>query len=146
MSEKKITRTMKYTNDEVTVVWKPKMCIHSAICVGGLPSVFDPKARPWIDMKGSDTETIVEQVKKCPSGALSFFMNADGEGGEVEVETERIVEVAPNGPLMVYGNITVKTANGAEKKDSRVTAFCRCGASANKPYCDGSHAKVGFEG
>jgi uncharacterized Fe-S cluster protein YjdI len=68
-------KIFKYTNGEVTVVWQPGLCIHSAICVRGLPKVFDSKRRPWIDVSQSDTLLIVEQVKKCPSGALSFIMN-----------------------------------------------------------------------
>jgi uncharacterized Fe-S cluster protein YjdI len=66
------THTHTYTNGEVTVLWKPSVCIHSAICFQGLPAVFDPRARPWIDMTGADTAAIVAQVHKCPSGALSI--------------------------------------------------------------------------
>jgi uncharacterized Fe-S cluster protein YjdI len=71
--------TFRYTNGEVTVVWKPNMCIHSAICFKGLPEVFDPRKRPWINAEGSTTEKIIEQVKKCPSGALSYYMNDSSE-------------------------------------------------------------------
>jgi uncharacterized Fe-S cluster protein YjdI len=65
----------KYSNGEVTIIWKPDICKHSAKCFLGLPGVFDPRRRPWIDTSRSDTQTIIEQVRKCPSGALSFFMN-----------------------------------------------------------------------
>ena len=66
---------IKYTNGEVTVVWQPKLCIHSAICFKGLPEVFDPRRRPWVNATASNTETIIAQIKKCPSGALSYYMN-----------------------------------------------------------------------
>ena len=69
--------TFKYSNGEVTVVWQPKICQHSTNCWKGLIQVFDPREKPWIKMNGATTERIIEQVKKCPSGALSFFMNAD---------------------------------------------------------------------
>ncbi len=69
------TITKKYTNGEVTIVWKPDQCIHSAICFKGLPEVFDPRRRPWIVPEASATDNIIEQVKKCPSGALSYIMN-----------------------------------------------------------------------
>ncbi len=146
MSEpKKITK--KYTNGEVTVVWKPDTCIHSTICFRGLPEVFDPRKRPWIEIEGAGTEAIIEQVKKCPSGALSYYLNeAELETETVEVENETIVEATANGPLMVYGNLSVKYPDGTKRKQNSVTAFCRCGASSNKPFCDGSHRKIGFEG
>lgn len=65
--------TFKYTNGEVTVIWKPKICQHSTNCWKGLIQVFNPKERPWIKMDGDTTERIIEQVKKCPSGALSYI-------------------------------------------------------------------------
>jgi uncharacterized Fe-S cluster protein YjdI len=67
--------TKIYSNGEVTIVWKPSICTHSAICFKGLSEVFDPRKRPWITPENSTTEKIVDQVKKCPSGALSFKMN-----------------------------------------------------------------------
>lgn len=138
--------TKKYTNGEVTIVWKPDMCIHSALCFKGLGEVFDPKKRPWITPDGASTDRIIEQVKKCPSGALSYYLNADAANEKVKVEAETIVETAPNGPLLVYGNVTIKGKDGTLTQKNNVTAFCRCGASSNKPYCDGSHQKIGFEG
>lgn len=70
--------TMKYSNGEVTVIWKPSLCIHSGICARGLPLVFDPRRKPWVDAKAATTLEIVEQIKKCPSGALSYIMNHEG--------------------------------------------------------------------
>ena len=69
--------TKKYSNGEVTIVWKPATCIHSANCFKGLPEVFDPRVKPWIEPKGASTEKIIDQVKKCPSVALSYLMNSD---------------------------------------------------------------------
>ena len=69
--------TKEYTNGEVTIVWKNALCKHSANCVRGLPEVFDFSARPWINATGASTERIIEQVKKCPSGALSFYLNTE---------------------------------------------------------------------
>lgn len=137
--------TKKYTNGEVTIVWKPGSCIHSKICWTGLPDVFNPKERPWIKPEAAATQQLIEQVSKCPSGALSYYMNGEEENNST-TEVESIVEVSTNGPLLVYGNITVKDSDGNETKKHKVTAFCRCGASANKPYCDGSHRKIDFKG
>lgn len=137
--------TKKYSNGEVTIVWKPKECIHSGICFRGLNEVFDPRKRPWVTPEHSTTEKIMEQIKKCPSGALSYYLNRDTEE-QVKVEAETIVETMPNGPLMVYGNVSVKDSTGTIIKKNNATAFCRCGASGNKPYCDGTHKKIGFQG
>lgn len=62
-----------YSNGDLTVVWKPKLCQHSGICAHGLRAVFDPKRRPWIDLSKSDSATISKQVSDCPSGALSLL-------------------------------------------------------------------------
>ena len=140
--------TKKYTNGEVTVVWQPSVCIHSTICWRGenaLPEVFNPAEKPWINTDGAETQRIVEQIKKCPSGALSYFMN-DEQEQHIKVSAESIVEVSANGPLLVYGNITVKDSEGNATHKNKVTAFCRCGASSNKPYCDGTHRKIDFKG
>jgi len=137
--------TKQYTNGEVTVVWKPDLCIHSGICVRGLPEVFNTKASPWIHIEGADTDKIINQVEACPSGALSYFKNGDEKDEAMNTEVDTVVEIMKNGPLMVYGNITVKHKNGTEEKKHKVTALCRCGASSNKPYCDGTHAKIGFK-
>lgn len=146
MEDRSITK--KYSNGEVTIVWQPAVCIHSTLCwrgEGALPEVFNPQERPWIKPEGADTARIIEQVKKCPSGALSFFMNNETDP-PATVQAESIVETMPNGPLLVYGNIVVKDKAGNLTHKNKVTAFCRCGASGNKPYCDGSHNKIGFEG
>lgn len=72
-------KTFKYSNGEVTVVWKPDLCIHSGNCARGLPEVFKPKEKPWINPEGSTTEKIIEQVKKCPGGALTYILNNEGQ-------------------------------------------------------------------
>jgi len=70
-------KKFKYSNGEVTILWQPELCIHSGRCVRGLPEVFKPKEKPWIRPEESTTEKIIVQVTKCPSGALSYFMNDD---------------------------------------------------------------------
>ncbi len=134
--------TKEYSNGEVTIVWKPSICAHAAICTG-LGEVFNPKARPWINAEGATTEQIVQQIDKCPSGALSYYYN-DDKNKPVEVVGDTKVEVSPNGPLLIYGNFTIKHKDGSEEEKHKVTALCRCGASGNKPYCDGSHVKASF--
>jgi len=72
----------KYSNGEITVTWEPGVCQHSARCWKGLINVFNPQKKPWINMEGDTSERIIEQVKKCPSGALSYLQNVttDAEG------------------------------------------------------------------
>lgn len=72
----------KYSNGEITIVWKPSVCIHSTLCwkgEAGLIDVFNPREKPWIKPMGASTERIMEQVRKCPSGALSFYFNQEQE-------------------------------------------------------------------
>jgi len=69
--------TKHYTNGEVTIVWQNKLCSHSANCVRGLPQVFNSKENPWIKPENASTQELIEQVKKCPSGALSYILNSD---------------------------------------------------------------------
>ncbi|SDJ21792.1 (4Fe-4S)-binding protein [Flavobacterium noncentrifugens] len=66
----------EYTNGEVTIVWKPQLCIHAANCARGLPKVFQPKDKPWIKPEAASTQNIIDQVFKCPSGALTTYINA----------------------------------------------------------------------
>jgi len=137
----------EYSNGEVTVIWEPGKCIHSGICVKGLPSVFRPSEKPWIKIESGSSSSIVSQVKQCPSGALSFFYGEKKEENPTDTsETEPKFKIRPNGPLMVYGNIEVEFNDGRIEKKQKNTAFCRCGSSQNKPYCDGSHKKINFQG
>jgi uncharacterized Fe-S cluster protein YjdI len=136
----------EYTNGEVTITWEPHKCIHSKKCIMGLPSVFNFEKRPWINAQGSNTKEIVKQINTCPSGALGYFFKEKIEKSSASITKEQLVEVTPNGPLMVYGNLQIKLPNGETRNESKVSAFCRCGSSQNKPFCDGSHKKINFKG
>lgn len=68
--------TKEYTNGEITIVWKPELCIHSGICVKTLPQVYHPKQTPWITIENATTDDLLKQLPTCPSGALSYYMNA----------------------------------------------------------------------
>lgn len=139
-----MSKTKEYSNDDVTVVWEAEKCFHSAVCAKNLRSVFKPNERPWIKIDAASSEDIVETVKKCPSGALTYYMNTDSEDQSKEVDTK--VEVLENGPLLVHGNLAVTLKDGSTESQTRTTAFCRCGASLNKPYCDGAHRQHKFIG
>jgi uncharacterized Fe-S cluster protein YjdI len=136
--------TKQYKTEELTIVWKPSICIHSRICFSGLVNVFNPSERPWIKPENATSESIMNQIDKCPSGALSYFKN--NEVPLEVIENEILMEVTQNGPLMVFGDIKLKLNDGTVEQKNKVTAFCRCGASNNKPFCDGSHRKIEFKG
>ena len=133
-----------YSNDTITVVWKPGTCIHAKNCWKGLLQVFNPQNRPWINMDGASTERIKKQVEACPSGALSYITKGEDNKEAVQLETK--VEALENGPLLVYGTLNITNSDGSKEIKNKTTAFCRCGASNNKPYCDGAHVKVNFSG
>jgi uncharacterized Fe-S cluster protein YjdI len=132
----------EYSNGEVTVVWKPNTCIHSEVCIKTLPAVYDLTKKPWINADNATTEELISQIKKCPSGALSYYMN--GEDNKEEAHLETSVEVLKDGPLLVYGTLNVTHKDGRKEIKNKTTAFCRCGGSGNKPFCDGTHMKNGF--
>lgn len=61
-----------YQKEDLTILWQPKLCTHSGICVHGLGKVFNAQRRPWIDTDQGTREEIRQQVLRCPSGALSL--------------------------------------------------------------------------
>lgn len=104
--------------------------------------MFNPKAKPWIDIEGAEAERIREQVRLCPSGALSL----PDESKKPPMNNEKqSLKVTPNGPVLVTGECEVEMPDGTKEVKSNV-ALCRCGASSNKPYCDGTHSRIDFKG
>jgi uncharacterized Fe-S cluster protein YjdI len=146
-------KSKEYTNGELTVVWKPGLCIHSAKCVEALPEVYHPKEKPWIKPNNATTEALKKQISTCPSGALTYYMNDEDpsqarhtlEEGPTSTGGLVKVEVMQGGPLIVYGSIRVKGKDGQEELKANTCALCRCGASSQKPYCDGSHTDIEFD-
>jgi len=131
------TNVYTYEGDEgTTVTWDRARCIHARACVEGLPSVFDPERRPWIEPDQAEADAVAAVVPRCPTGALHLTRN--GEAPEPTPDQNRI-SVAPNGPLYVHGDVTVLDADGSTLLTDTRVALCRCGRSGNKPLCDGSH-------
>lgn len=138
-----------YSNGEITVVWQPDLCTHSTKCFHGLPEVFNPNQRPWVNAQGASTAAIKQQVAACPSGALSLqagdnMPTTPTQHQQTQASTPTVLQVMPNGPVLVKGAVTIQV-NGVEETKTQC-AICRCGASQNKPFCDGSHVKIGFVG
>jgi len=136
----------KYTNGEITVFWHPRKCIHATTCYRELIDVFNPRKRPWVNMEGAPTEEIIRVVKLCPTEALTFTYNSEIPPEEKQPEELPEVRVMEDGPLVLKGSFRVYDTDGKELKTLKMTSLCRCGASNNLPYCDGTHRKVGYTG
>ena len=131
-----------YRNGEIAVSWEPKLCIHAGYCFRRLPEVFQPEERPWVRVDAATADKIAEVVMTCPTGALHFERL---DGGPQETQTEETtINARPNGPLYVRGKIRITGPGGQLIRDDTRLALCRCGHSENKPFCDGSHRRVGF--
>lgn len=131
-----------YAGDAIEVRWEPRLCIHVRNCVGRLPQVFVPEARPWVVVDAADADAVAAAIESCPTGAL-HYRRLDG-GREEHPPAETTVEPRPNGPLFVRGSVRIVDPNGHPIREDTRVALCRCGASKNKPFCDGSHLLIGF--
>jgi CDGSH-type Zn-finger protein/uncharacterized Fe-S cluster protein YjdI len=123
---------------KVTIRFNAGRCIHSRHCVLGRPDVFVPNvAGEWIHPDRATPQEALEIAHQCPSGAIQCEA-ADGSAME-HAPIVNTVRVRENGPLAIHAPITLD----GQPQGYRLT-LCRCGASANKPFCDGSHAAAGF--
>jgi len=134
-----------YVGKSITIHDNRKICSHAAECVNNLPSVFRLNARPWIDTDGASTEQIINTIRKCPSGALSYSI--DGVEYKDQNETRPMITTSKDGPLVITGGIDligdgIQFGDGASKEHY---TLCRCGASNNKPFCDGMHKVINFK-
>ena len=127
-----------YPGREISVNFDSSRCIHSRRCVLGLPAVFQANVDgPWINPDNATAEEIAAISHVCPSGAITYKRN---DGGRQESAPHvNTIFVRENGPLAIHAELTI---NGNDE-GFRAT-LCRCGASKNKPFCDGSHKVIEF--
>jgi Iron-binding zinc finger CDGSH type/Divergent 4Fe-4S mono-cluster len=111
-------------------------------CVRGLPEVFNADARPWVVVDAADADAIAATIETCPTGAL-HYRRLDG-GRQEEPSEDTTIEPRPNGPLFIRGLVRIVDRDGRLVREDTRLALCRCGASENKPFCDGSHRRVDF--
>jgi CDGSH-type Zn-finger protein len=134
-----------YVGKRITIHDNRKICSHAAECVNNLQSVFNPKSQPWINPGAAKIEEIINTIRKCPSGALSYSID-DVEYRD-QNERKPLVTVSKDGPYLITGGIdligdNIQFAEGSSKEHY---ALCRCGASNNKPFCDGMHKTINFK-
>jgi CDGSH-type Zn-finger protein/uncharacterized Fe-S cluster protein YjdI len=123
----------------IDLVYSGKRCIHSRHCVLGLPNVFKANVEgPWIDPDAASTEELLIVAHMCPSGAIQYRRH-DG-GAEEAAPPVNLLQLRENGPLGFRAEILLDG-----KPIGMRAVLCRCGASKNKPFCDGSHNEIGFK-
>ena len=131
------------TGKEATIHFDANKCIHSRTCVLSHPDVFVPNVQgEWIHPDAQPVEELIRIGQNCPSGAIRVVRNA-ATGGYSSSDAPPIVNtvrVRENGPLAIEAELQIK---GEAQTTPRAT-LCRCGASNNKPFCDGSHVAAGF--
>ncbi len=133
-------KVRRYDAADITISYDLTRCIHAEECVRGLPRVFDPGRRVWVDARQANAGEIANIVQRCPSGAL-HFRHKDG-GIEQPTPDRNEVRITPDGPLYIRGELEIHTPTGMLRETR--AALCRCGASRNKPFCDNSHEATAF--
>lgn len=130
-----------YAGQKITIHDNRSICAHAGICTDDLSAVFRMKQEPWIDPDAADVETIIAVIQNCPSGALSYTV--DNNGAAVQ-NTVASIFIAPNGPYVVSDCPDLQGSDWREGASKKQYTLCRCGASKNKPFCDGSHWSIEF--
>ena len=137
------SRPRDYAAPDIVVTYDVARCIHAGECTRGLPQVFDTAQRPWIQPGHATPDELAALIQRCPSGALRF-RRLDGGAEELPDPSTTVTPVA-NGPVHIRGDIALRLPGGDEVTSQTRVSLCRCGHSENKPFCDNSHERVGFE-
>ncbi len=130
-----------YTGKNITIHDNRAVCVHAGICTDSLSAVWRMHQNPWIDPDAADATAIIETIRKCPSGALSY--SVDGVDQRDPNRTPAI-QVTKDGPYSVTGGVALDGQEWGEGASREHYTLCRCGASKNKPFCDGTHWDIGF--
>ena len=130
-----------YAGQKITIYDNRSICAHAGICTDSLASVFRMKQEPWIEPDAAEVEEIIAVIQQCPSGALNFTVENTDNVDQYDVAS---IFIAPNGPYVVSDCPDLNGAEWREGSSKQQYTLCRCGASKNKPFCDGSHWSVEF--
>jgi CDGSH-type Zn-finger protein len=134
-------RRETYAGTEVTIHDNRGICQHAGFCTDNLAAVFKLHQDPWIEPNGAGTEAIIGQVRRCPSGALSYSVRGTEHRDQNRPPG---ITVSKDGPYRVTGRVDLRTESWGEGASKEHYALCRCGGSKNKPFCDGTHWYIGF--
>ena len=135
-------RIHKYTGEKIDVTYRVERCIHAEECINRLHAVFDKGKRPWVQPDAGSADSIAVTVFHCPSGALHYDRK---DGGEAEpISVHNTIRLNRNGPLYIRGDFTIMNGVGEFVVNETRAALCRCGGSANKPFCDNTHRNIDF--
>jgi len=130
-----------YIGKQITIHDNRGICAHAGVCTDNLASVFRMGEEPWIDPDAATVDEIVAIVERCPSGALGYAL---GESERTVAAGAASIRIVPGGPYVVTGEVELDASWGDGACRNQFT-LCRCGASKNKPFCDGSHWDVDFD-
>lgn len=142
LAERSTDQLRSYQAKRISIHDNRSICAHAGHCTDGLASVFKYESEPWIDASGAAVEAIIETIRRCPSGALSYTL--DGIQGE-DQQQEPSITVTKDGPYAVAGAAQLLNQSWALGASTEHYTLCRCGASKNKPFCDGTHWSIGFK-
>ncbi len=131
-----------YAGKRIAIHDNRALCAHAGHCTEGLAAVFDGERKPWIDPDGANVESIINVVRQCPSGALSYSLNDVEHRDQARAPA---IAVTANGPYAVTGGIELVGVAMGDGASTEHFTLCRCGESKNKPFCDGSHWASGFK-
>ena len=134
-------RLQVYEADGITVTFDPARCFHSGNCIRSLPLVFDTSRRRWIRPECASVDEVATVVANCPSGALRF---ARADGVAESVPESLTMRPMRHGPLLVRGLVRLVRPDGSLILEDHRLALCRCGGTANPPFCDGTHVRQRF--
>ncbi len=135
-------KVFKYDGKRATVSWHGRLCIHVGECGRAKGELFVAGRKPWCQPDVTTDEEVEDVVLRCPTGSLTVDYE-DGSRAET-ADSHNTVHVAYNGPLFVRGDLDIADAPDNAPGLNFRAALCRCGKSANKPYCDNSHEKAEF--
>lgn len=141
-ADKTIDNEVDYRGSQLTIHDNRAACAHVGYCTDELANCFRHKENPWIHPDAEELNKVIAIIKKCPSGALSYSIDQIKHNTYSDQPGVTIIQ---DGPLAVSGGVELLDQSFSQGVSTEHYTLCRCGASRNKPFCDGSHWEVKFK-